>query len=511
MTPWIHLLVGTTIIFGGATTTSASSVIALDAFSPGSVDSTHSADSRPPHTGQLVNELPSHGAVSRDQPNPASVPSKKQYLSSNPRFHPKREVNYDRHSKRVGHFDPLVGLEWFHPGRGSDTQTSAGDVFERDVSSNESPEVNPEEPVQIPVLRQGTVLQHGQPHPGVPLASLTDEEESRRQTLLSLGGMLTFNLLHDDHFDLAWPDKRDEGSSVQQNASVVNASTAAVSVLDGGPRMYADKIIWQPTSTHSLPSELARRRKDDEDEAADENNQPSGRGRGHSGYGDDEKEGRGRKSHMSGEDEDASRKHRYGDDEDDPRDRKAKSNTELNGNRYEEDEAASSSPRGSRGKAKTQNKEEYGQDDGQYPSQADSLAHSRTKGEDDGGDGESRYAAVGDASDRHKSVSANRPKKQAYDDGQYHPYNSLANDCSALANFHRSMEGDSWTSHSDWRDPLRNRAGCCDWTGVTCDPYDRVIAVNLAGVGPQGELAGDLFDLDELVRLSVYIPLLPEH
>ena len=241
------------------------------------------------------------------------------------------------------------------------------------------------------------------------VASLAEAETIQRQTLLSLNGLITFTLLDDDAvIDTARRGKRDEWSSSDaitplsappsfpasvsaaasttsstsisaspspsnsiathpvanwfQNTTTTTYDTPAtvpvpipntqVSVLDGGPRAYADRIIWQPTSAH--PDLNARRR--------------------------------------SGE-------------------------SDLNRRRKEEDE-------------------EYESED--------------------------------------------------YNDEDH-------ND--------RNVNGDTWTRDLGWQASIRGRGSCCDWIGVTCDDYERVIGIKLQDVGLEGKMSDDLFVLDQLVRL----------
>jgi hypothetical protein len=70
------------------------------------------------------------------------------------------------------------------------------------------------------------------------------------------------------------------------------------------------------------------------------------------------------------------------------------------------------------------------------------------------------------------------------------------------------MKGETWTPVVDWSASVQRRAPsssmrgrCCNWTGVTCDEYQRVIGLSLPNQGLTGPLSADLFSLDALLRL----------
>lgn len=438
----------------------------------------------------------------------------KQFLSSNPRWHAKKAMSlwdYDRHSKRVGHFDPLVGHNWVppaHPEVELEHLASRGAsvVYVRDPSAQPGPDTI-ENPARTPTLRQGLVLEHGQPHPGRPLASSTDEE-SRRQTLVNLGGLVTFDILSDDHFDAAWPHKRDEDTTDQPDSGSpkpdITGDIPAVSVLDGGTRMYADKIIWQPTSDHPKPNELSRRRKDDDggDEEWDDGDD------GQSVFNGGEAESRGRKSNryeaLEKDQVDGESSHKKGSshDEDSGHNRNSEGRGVTHDEDYEDDEPSGRRGKGNKYHSEASDYEDLDSDTGRH--HADSSGFDRAGTDSDVAyEDDDRQTFDPDRTDKDRAFAPGRHARPTYDDGQYRPFKSFGDDCAALVSFYQAMRGDSWSGLSDWSDPLRSRAGCCDWIGVTCDPYDRVVIVDLAGAGLEGGLSDELFSLESLVRLSV--------
>lgn len=404
----------------------------------------------------------------------------KRYLSSNAPTHPKREMSlwdYDRHAKRMGPFDPLAG-----------TGVREAHQYRRalyDATLMVSAAGPSDDVPVLSAFRQGVVLEHGQPHPGSQLAS-TDHTLQRR-TLLNLGGLVTFDLFDDlgsmERRDDPLPEQTDPG----QNTTLTPAGV--VSVLDGGPRMYADKIIWQPTSNHPKVDErnLVPRRKSDDDEEEWEES----RGGGPSGYEDSDagKHGGGKGYGIGNDDEDG-----------EEGDRRSHANSDSDGRRH----------------GQAQDDDEQADDDDEYQSSSSTGGHAGKHGgdnrfgDDELSDGSRQHPASHstsnsvDSDDEDDYPPMKQKYKPAFDDGQYRPWKapgSEMNDCATLASFYTSMSGDSWTRDLGWSTKARTRTACCQWTGVTCDVYDRVVGVNLAGAGLEGALSDEIFSLNELIRL----------
>jgi hypothetical protein len=245
----------------------------------------------------------------------------------------------------------------------------------------------------------------------------------------------------------------------------------SVSVVDGGPRLFADRIIWQPKSDHPEKHGGLERRRKNKHHDNDEEDEDGGGKHGRNRHGDDEDE----------DDYGSSKgKHRGGDQED--------------------DEYGSSSSR----KGKGRYDEEEEEDDGYS-----AKSTGRTKGKGSFDDDDTPYSKSNPLSDFDDEEDAPLPKsrpKSKFDDGQYRPSsyaNSGVDDCATLSSFYTSMRGETWTPASDWSGSAvsSKAAACCSWTGVTCDEFERVIGVDVSSLGLSGPLGSELYSLDALLRL----------
>jgi hypothetical protein len=466
----------------------------------------------------------------------------KRYLSSNPRHHAKRSLSvwdYDRHSKRMGDFDPLHGTglreekrghgrvdrdedekEGSHGGRDEDQHHSSkgdhgdrhghgpdhssfaalaedgtvrGDSLPKERIGTHSGGMVGVQAKGIPSHRQGVTMGDGSAGAHSLAAPLSKEAHPQHKETGLLDPLLVDGILDMDYEAYDCEDdsplathphyiRRDgEGDGQPQGEGTPPPNPAgppaAVSVVDGGPRLYADRIIWQPKFAHpEKDGGLQKRRKnknknkhgrhgyDDEEDYEDED-EDGGRGKGkdrHRG-GDD-----GEEEDSYGASSTSSRKKgkgRYGDEEDDGY-----------GGRGGEDDYD-----GPRSKSKSDKHAAYGGDDD----------HPYSKYSQDEYDGPS--------------------SSSKFDDGQYHPsaYSDV-DDCATLSSFYTSMRGETWTPVVDWSSSISSRstspgdaikAKCCTWTGVTCDEYHRVIGLNLPNQGLAGPLSEELFSLDALLRL----------
>lgn len=447
----------------------------------------------------------------------------KRYLSSNPRYHPKRYLSvwdYDRHTKRMGESDPLHGTglreEKRNSGRhGHDILASTfaeegnarGDSLPlpKDRTGSLRPvglggdmvgHSHLDKPKGVPSHRQGVTLGDGSTIGSAhSLASTstskvphTQGHPSARGLLepLSVDGLLGMEYeaydCEDDIPSHSPPHtflRRDGEGGDQGGEPAPPEPPAVVSVLDGGSRMYAEKIIWQPTSAHPEKEwgggGLQKRRKN--------KNKDKDR---HGRHGDDD------------EDEDD-----YGDGDEDSGGRR-KGKDKHRGDDEEDDEYGASSTSGrKKGKGRYDDDDEYGpgDGDGEYD-EPRSRPKSGSKAGKHGG-----YQGEDEDEDSYDPPSHFSSSK--FDDGQYHPsaYSNI-DDCATLSSFYTSMKGETWTPVVDWSASVQRRAPssslkgrCCTWTGVTCDEYHRVIGLSLPNQGLTGPLSEDLFSLDALLRL----------
>lgn len=493
--------------------------------------STHANDDirdRPSKSIHGEDDVRDHTSKSKDKnrnKKPKKEIEERRYLSSSPRVQPKREMSfwdYDRHTKRLGSFNPFMGMETGAQSSKTDTDTSpdpsyvdnegttgwsgalaaaekAEQTWQNSVGKpHHISEIQaasiPEETIQPQMTKQSQASVIPDP-----------EHKIQRQTLLSLGGLITFDFLDDgDMLDTASRDRRDGWTSSTltpvptittpvaawtQNISTYETPEVITSVLDGGARVYADKIIWQPASAHPDLStdgpDLTKRRKHDEDEDegrgrsdysdSDYDDAEDRRGGKHSkSYDDDEEDEpkRGRKKHSSASD-------KYDDQDEDGG---ARNSRNKHKDEYEDDENGRSP---SKGRKKTG----FSEDDDDGYEYGSSRGSSRKYALDDA----DSYDSAGETPHRKRPGSAST---SAMGLG-----NANSNDCAQLASFYRNMDGEYWTRDLGWKSAVRGRTSCCDWLGVTCDEYERVIGIRLSDVGLEGQMSTDLFSLDQLVRL----------
>jgi hypothetical protein len=242
-------------------------------------------------------------------------------------------------------------------------------------------------------------------------------------------------------------------------------------VLDGGPRLFADRIIWQPKSDHPEKEHggLQRRRKDKhKDDEEDEEDDRGGK-HGHGKHGDDEDE------------DDTSKSKHWGDEE--TEDDYTSSASGKNGKSRHGDEADGDDGYSSKSNSR------YADDEESYPK---SKPSSKFDDDDEAG----------------SSTGTKSSPKSKFDDGQYRPSayaNSGADDCATLSSFYVSMKGETWSPPVDWSASAvstpKGAASCCTWTGITCDAYERVIGLDVSSLGLSGALGSELFSLDALLRL----------
>lgn len=517
----------------------------------------------------------------------------KRYLSSNPRYHTKKELSfwdYDRHTKRMGEFDPLHGTglrkeaEMQQRGHGADERHGKVDGDERhvgdaggggrgrhgkhgeggggradeehgrekheeddphkshsrhsddreegedgqhkkdnhqqdkhhitssDVRGQEfhvtgpaahidRPQINAvnqdgqvrgdslpnrHDQDHIPAHRQGVTLGDGISAQSKSLASTAhtkdhpdavDEGPVHNQARGLLDPLRVDDMLGleyeaydcEDEYGLGQHTLfgRDEGQN-QTNAETTPGPPQSVSVVDGGPRLFSDRIIWQPQSDHpEKHGGLKRRRKNKHGDDEDDNG--AGGGKHGGGRGNDDED-----------DYESSRgKHRGGDEEDDY----GSSSSKKGNGRYDDEGDGESdySTKSSSGRAKGKGNVD----------DADDVPYSKSNplsGFDDGDD------------------YPNTKPKSKFDDGQYRPSsyaNSGVDDCATLSSFYTTMRGETWTPAVDWSGSAvsSKKASCCTWTGVTCDEYERVIGVDVSSLGLSGPLGNELYSLDALLRL----------
>jgi hypothetical protein len=511
----------------------------------------HRDDRLPPTEGKHAKHRPNHKGKGKHE---------KRYLSSNPRYHTKKELSfwdYDRHVKRMGEFDPLHGtglreeVEMQKRGHGADERKGRhgkGDDGGRhskhddggrgrhrkhggdndgggrkdgrkgrhdedeDMSTTDArgkefhaaepsghvdrPHIdaidsggkdqvrgdslpNPRTQDHPPSHRQGVTLGDGISAQSKSLASPAHYDKGSapegRGLLDSLRVDDMLGLEYDaydcedelraGHHTLFGRDDPDPSATGEQPPAP--GPPTSVSVVDGGPRLFADRIIWQPKSDHpEKHGGLERRRKNKH-------------------HDDDE------------EDEDGGGKHgrnRHGDDEDDYGSSKSKHREEE-----EDDEYGSSSSKKGKGRYDEEEK-----DDGYS-----TKSTGRNKGKGSFDDDDRPYSKSNPLSDFDDDEDPPLPKskpKSKFDDGQYRPSsyaNSGVDDCATLSSFYTSMKGETWTPASDWSGSAvsSKAAACCSWTGVTCDEFERVIGVDVSSLGLSGPLGSEVFSLDALLRL----------
>ena len=502
-------------------------------------------------------ENPKHD--SRSGLKPKHGQEERRYLSSSPRVQPRRSMSlwdYDRHTKRMGEFNPVLGMEssdWW--GSAAATTTSSNryddDTNLEDIeggrwaglaSALEAQEATLDKPLgehwhlsDVPLPKVDPI---GLMEKAAASLASHQAEEVQKQTLLSLGGLITFTLLDDeaviDTVAPTWPRKRDDWSpsgvttlsappspvspSPQvsatppvaawfQNTTIYDtppsppslpaspspstyveapSQDTKISVLDSGSRPYADRIIWQPSSdhpdlsrrsTHIGELELTKLFKDDKDNYDSED------------YEDNDSDERGRKAVKSKQD----------DEDEAPKRRKGKHSSD-----YDDENEEDGDSRKSRKKHKG----------GEYDNEQDrptttsksGKKHGYEDDQDDSGSGTSssrKHPADSDydSEDGDDDLPRKRPSVASTSSVDPDPN---ANDCPALASFYRNMNGDSWTRDLGWLPSIRGRGSCCDWVGVSCDEYERVIGIRLTDVGLEGQMSDDLSTLDQLVRL--YVP-----
>jgi hypothetical protein len=533
------------------------------------IPGSHHRDDRLPSTeGQHPKHRPNHKSKGKGKGK-----HEKRYLSSNPRYHTKKELSfwdYDGHVKRMGEFDPLHGtglreeVELQKRGHGADERKGrhgkgdgeggrhgkdddggrhskhddggrgrhgkhGGDKHrggrkdgrkgrhdeEEDMSAAEARgkdfHAGQAEHVDRPHINavgeagqgQGQVRGdslsdlHAQDHPpshrqGVTLGdgisaqskSLASPAHRDKSPAPEVRGLLDplrvddmLGLEYDaydceeeltyGHHTLLSRDDQDPSATGEQPPPAPGPPTS-VSVVDGGPRLFADRIIWQPKSDHpEKHGGLERRRKNK--------------------HHDEEEE-----------DEDGGGKHgrnRHGDDEDDYGSSKSRHRGGEEDNEYE----SSSSKKG-----KGRYDDEEDKDDGYS-----TKSSGRTKGKGSFDDDDTPYSKSNPLSDFDDDEDAPLPKskpKSKFDDGQYRPAsyaNSGVDDCATLSSFYTSMKGETWTPASDWSGSAvsSKAAACCSWIGVTCDEFERVIGVDVSSLGLSGPLGSELYSLDALLRL----------
>ena len=536
------------------------------------IPGSHHRDDRPPPTQEHEKHRPNHKGKSKGK-------HEKRYLSSNPRYHTKKELSfwdYDRHVKRMGEFDPLRGtglreeVELQKRGHGADErkgrhgkgdgdggrhETGDGDgddggrhskhddggrgrhgkhgddgkhgesgkgdgrkdrhEKEEDMSATDArgkdlhaagqaehvdrlhiDAIDSDGKGQVrgdslpnlhtqnhpPSHRQGVTLGDGVSAQSKSLASPVHNDKGpapeARGFLDSLRVDDLLGLEYDaydceeeltyGHHTLLVRDDQDPSTSGEQPPAP--GPPTAVSVVDGGPRLFADRIIWQPKSDHpEKHGGLERRRKNKHHDDDDEDEDGDGGGKhGRNRHGDDEDDYGSAKS-----------KHRGGEEDDDY----GSSSTKKGKGRYDDEED---------------------EDDGYSTKSTD-----RTKGKGSFDDDDTPYSKSNPLSDFDDDEDAPLPKsrpKSKFDDGQYRPAsyaNSGVDDCATLSSFYTSMKGETWTPTSDWSgSAVSSKAGaCCSWTGVTCDEFERVIGVDVSSLGLSGPLGNEVFSLDALLRL----------
>jgi len=523
---------------------------------------------------------PSDEKHSKHRPNhTGKVKHEKRYLSSNPRYHAKKELSvwdYDRHVKRMGTFDPLHGtglreeVELQKRGHGADGRKvgrhgkgvvggghgkgddggdddgrhlkhddggggrgrhgkhggdrnlggskdgrkgrddededmSATDARGKDfhaageaehvdrphidaIDSGAKDQVrgdslpNPRTQDHPPSHRQGVTLGDGISAQSKSLASPAHHDKSPAPEARGLLDSLRVDdmlgleydaydceeeLTYGRHTLLVRDDQDPSATGGQPPAP---GPPTSVSVVDGGPRVFADRIIWQPKSDHPERQGGLERRRKNKHHDDDQEDEDGGGKHGRNRQGDDEDDyGSSKSRHRGGE----------GDDE------------------YE----SSSSKKG---KGRYDDEEEEDEDNGYS-----TKSTGRTKGKGSFDDDDTPYSKSNPLSDFDDDEDAPLPKskpKSKFDDGQYRPSsyaNSGVDDCATLSSFYTSMKGETWTPASDWScSAVSSKAGvCCSWTGVTCDEFERVIGVDVSSLGLSGPLGNEVFSLDALLRL----------
>jgi len=498
----------------------------------------------------------------KHRPHSGKGRHERRYLSSNPRYHTKKELSiwdYDRHIKRMGAFDPLHGtgmreeVEMQKRGHGADEREGGrhgkddkggrhlkhdaggrgrhgkhgvdrgdggrgrhekdelhidgADVRGKDfhaidqaghidrphinavdqgdqVRGDSLPDLHGQN--HLPTHRQGVTLGDGLSAQSKSLASPARADAAHRDQDLNHNearGLLD-PLRVDDMLGLEYEAYdceeeyglghhtlfgRDDQDQTNVEAAPAPGPPQSVSVIDGGPRLFADRIIWQPQSDHpEKHGGLERRRKNKHKDDEDDDEERGGK-HGRNRHGDDE-DGYGS----------SSGKHRGGDEEDKyGSSRSMKGKGRFTDDEEEEDDYSAKSS-GSRSKGKGA----FDDDDVPY-SKSDPL--SDYDDEDD--------------------FSKSKPKtKSKFDDGQYRPSsyaNSGVDDCATLSSFYTSMKGETWTPAVDWSSSAvsSKKTACCSWTGVNCDEFERVIGVDVSMLGLSGPLSSELFSLDALLRL----------
>jgi len=506
----------------------------------------------------------------------------RRYLSSNPRYHTKKELSfwdYDRHVKRMGEFDPLHGtglreeVELQKRGHGADERkgerhgqgaddggrhgksdddvggrhlkhddgvrgrggkhgggnlhesgrgdgrkdrhekgenVSASDARGKDflaagqsghvdrphidavddgskgqVRGDSLPDLHTQD--HPPSQRQGVTLGDGVSTQSKSLASPAHHDKGlvpqARGLLdpLRVDDMLGLEydaydceeeFTYDNH-TLLRRDDQDPSAIGEQNPTP--GPPTSVSVVDGGPKLFADRIIWQPQSDHpEKHGGLKRRRKNKHHDDDEE---------------DDDGAGGGKHD-----------RNRHGDDEDDYGSPKSKHR-----GGEEDDEYGSSTSR--KGKWRYTDGDEEDADD-RYS--AKSTGKAKGKGSfDDDDTPYSKSNPLSNFDNFDDEEDAPIPKfgpKSKFDDGQYRPSsyaNSGVDDCATLSSFYISMKGETWTPTSDWSGSAVSSKvpACCSWTGVTCDEFERVIGVDVSSLGLSGPLGSELLSLEALLRL----------
>jgi hypothetical protein len=524
----------------------------------------HRDDRLPPTEEKHAKHRPNHKGKGKHE---------KRYLSSNPRYHTKKELSfwdYDRHVKRMGEFDPLHGtglreeVEMQKRGHGADERKGrhgkgdgeggrhgkgegddggrhgkhddggrgrhrkhGGDTDgggrkdgrkgrhdeDEDMSTTDArgkefhaaepsghvdrPHIdaidsggkdqvrgdslpNPRTQDHPPSHRQGVTLGDGISAQSKSLASPAHHDKfsapEARSLLdpLRVDDMLGLEYdaydcedeLRAGHHTLSGRDDQDPSATVEQPPAP--GPPTSVSVVDGGPRLFADRIIWQPKSDHPEKHGGLERRRKNKHHDDDEEDEDGGGKHGRNRHGDDEDDyGSSKSRHRGGEDD---------------------------------DEYESSTPK----KGKGRYDDEEDDDDGYSTKSA-----GRNKGKGSFDDDDTPYSKSNPLSDFDDDGDAPLPKsksKSKFDDGQYRPAsyaNSGVDDCATLSSFYTSMKGETWTPASDWSGSAvsSKAAACCSWTGVTCDEFERVIGVDVSSLGLSGPLGNEVFSLDALLRL----------
>jgi len=519
----------------------------------------------------------------KHQPNHKSKAKHgKRYLSSNPRYHTKKELSfwdYDRHVKRMGEFDLLHGtglreeVELQKRGHGADERkggrhgkagndggrngksdgddagrhtkhddggrgrhgkhggghkhggergdegkgrhengenVAASDARGKDplaagqsghvdrphidavddgskgqVRGDSLPDLHTQD--HPPSHRQGVTLGDGISAQSKPLASPAHHDKgSVPQARGLLDPLRVDNMLgleydaYDceeeltyDHHTLLRRDDQDPSATGEQTPTP--GPPTAVSVVEGGPRLFADRIIWQPQSDHpEKHGGLKRRRKNKHHDDDEEDDDGAGGGKhGRNRHEDDEDDGESSKS-----------RHRGGE---------------------EDDEYASSGSK--KGKGRYDDVEDGKDEENGYSTKSTG----RTKGKGSFDNDDTPYSKSNPLSNFDDDEDAPLPKskpKSKFDDGQYRPssyINSGVDDCATLSSFYTSMKGETWAPTSDWSGSAVSSKvpACCYWTGITCDEFERVIGVDVSSLGLSGPLGSELFSLDALFRLQV--------